>query len=165
MELTKYLEQRLRSDCLKYLKRGRPDWDVFHTLACVFWMKKLLRYEKGDSKILVTTMYLHDVGGADLFDKSHNSVVSQEKLKFEQMKRSKEISKKILSEVGGFSEDEINKILYLVGVHDNYDKITSSEYGQLVFEADGLGQIDRKRVKPTFSKKKLIKFFKPFQKT
>ena len=164
MELDNELEQKLKSSALKYLERGRPKWDVPHTLACVFWMKELLKYEKGNPKILISTMYLHDIGGADLFDESHNTHGSQEELKSKQMKRSKEISAKILNEVGGFSEDETNKILYLVGVHDDYDEITSSEDGQLVFEADGLGQIDRGRVKPTFSKKDSLKFLAYFEK-
>ena len=111
MELYNELEQKLKSSALKYLERGRPKWDVPHTLACVFWMKELLKYEKGNPKILISTMYLHDIGGADLFDESHNTHGSQEELKSEQMKRSKEISAKILNEVGGFSEDETNKIL------------------------------------------------------
>jgi len=163
MELDNKLEQKLKSVAIKYLERGRPNWDVPHTLACVYWMKELLKHESGNPKILVTAMYLHDTGGADLFNESHNTHGSQKELKEEQMKRSKVISEKILYEIGGFSKDEINRILYLVSVHDNITEITSSQDGQLVFESDSLGQIDRDRVKPTFSKKDSLKFLDFFE--
>jgi hypothetical protein len=164
MELNKDLEQKLKSSALKYLEKGRANWDVPHTLACVFWMKELLKYERGNPKILISAMYLHDIGGAGLFGESHNTHRSQEELKPEQMKISKELSEKILRALRGFSEGEISEILYLVGVHDDYREITSSESGQLVFEADGLGQIDINRVKPTFSKEDRLKFLQFFEK-
>ena len=62
------LEPEVKSIALKILEQGRGDWDVPHTLAVVYWMKKLIKKEGGDPKILVTAAYFHDIGYIDLID-------------------------------------------------------------------------------------------------
>ncbi len=164
MDLNAGLEEKLKNEAIKYLDKARPNWDIPHTMATVYWMKKLLVYEEGDPKILISTMYLHDIGGANILNKKNLSFESQEQLKQKQMDNGIKLSKIILSEIREYSTEEIEKIVYLVGTHDNLDKITSSPDGQLVFEADSLGQINVDRVTPTFSKKDYIRFLDFFEK-
>jgi len=160
--MDKTLENKLKKEVKKYLEFGRKGWDYPHTLACVYWMKQLLKTEKGNSKILVSSIYLHDIGYSGLFEKSNSDNPDEvTNMKKEHMKRSFKISKKILGEIKGYSKKEIEKICYLVKIHDEVDKIKTKE-AQLVFEADSLGQIDTKRAPPTYSKKNLKKYFIKF---
>jgi HD superfamily phosphodiesterase len=61
MKLDKETEGKLKAEALKYLEKGKPGWDIPHTLASVYWMKRLIEKEGGDERILVTAMYLHDI--------------------------------------------------------------------------------------------------------
>jgi len=61
------IEEELKSKVVELLKRGRPNWDLPHTLATVYWMKKLIEVEGGEEKVLVSAMYLHDIGYSGLF--------------------------------------------------------------------------------------------------
>lgn len=159
-------ENKIKKIVLEYLERGRPGWDIPHTLACVHWMKELLKNEKGNSKILIPTMYFHDIGYIDLIGNGKNLDLKKNmNLKQEHMRIGSIIARKILNEVGGFDDREIDRICYLVSIHDNYDKIVENndKEAQLVYEADGLGQIDRERVKPTYSKSDTDIFLKDFK--
>jgi len=155
MKFNTQLEQKLKSVVLKYLEKGRPGWDIPHTLASVYWMKQLLKYEKGDPKTLLSVMYLHDigyslgVGNKDVFDKKPN-FKKQMDSKENHMTLGARYAKKILTELADFTGSEIKKIVYLVRNHDYVENIKTLDQ-QLVFEADSLGQIDRERAKPTFS--------------
>ena len=163
MNIDEALEEKLKSAVMKYLEKGRPNWEIPHTMACVNWMKELLKHEKGNPRILIPAIYLHDIGSADLFNESNLDHESQEKMKSEQMKRSAILSEKILNEIGWFSKEEIEKIVHLVGIHDELDKITATD-GYLVFEADSLGMIDTDNVKSNFPKEDYIKFLDYFEK-
>lgn len=159
-------ENKIKKIVLEYLERGRPGWDVPHTLACVHWMKELLKNENGNSKILIPVMYFHDIGYIDLIERNKNLDLKENmNLKEEHMRIGSIIARKILNEVGGFNDDEIDRICYLVSIHDNYEKIVDSkdDEAQLVYEADGLGQIDRERVKPTYSKSDTEIFLRDFK--
>jgi len=163
MEFSQELEERLKLSVLKYLEKGRANWDVPHTLACVFWMKELLKYEGGNPKILIPAIYLHDVAYPQLkfkFDPNGNLDIKKEHMRLGAI-----ISKELLKNLGGFTNDEVEQIANLVGVHDNLELIKNSSdlYLQLLF-ADSLGQIDRERVKPTFSKDNSKASLKRFEK-
>ena len=164
MELDTQLEQKLKFEVLKYLEKGRPNWDVPHTLDCVYWMKKLLRHEKGNPRILIPAIYLHDIGSAGLFNENNIDFESQQKLKKEQMKRSATLSEKILNKIGGFSKEEIEKIVHLVEVHDDLGKLKTHDE-LIILEADSLGQINTDKIKPiNFSKSDYLKFLDFFEK-
>lgn len=160
MKLDKKLEERLKSEVLKYLKKGKPDWDIPHTLASVYWMRRLIEKEGGNEKVLVTTMYLHDIGYYGMFEKGY---------KFDDVMASKpahairgaEESKKILRELG-YSPSEIEQIVHLVKVHDELDKLSTHDE-ILVMEADCLAQVDTKKVKPTLEKEEHRKFLEHFE--
>lgn len=164
MKLPKKTEERLKLEVTKHLERGRPGWDVPHTLACVYWMKELLKYEMGNAKILVSAIYFHDISYPDkkFLLKPRKNL----ELKKEHMRKGAILAKKILNKIEDFSKEEIEQISYLVSIHDDLDFIKESGTKdiQMVFEADSLGQIDRERVKPTFSKTDSIKFLNRFEK-
>ncbi len=71
MSLDAKTEEKLKSEVLRYLEMGKPEWYIPHTLASVFWMRKLIESEGGDERILVTTMYLHDIGYYALLKKGY----------------------------------------------------------------------------------------------
>ena len=156
MKLDKETEEKLKKEAIKHLEKGKAGWDVPHTLSSVHYMKKLIEYEGGNEKILVTTMYLHDIGYPEMkgdygFDKvmdtkKQHAIIGEQK------------AEKILRKLD-FSEEEINIIKLLVRKHDELDNIDSKDR-QLVMEADSLGQIDYERCEPTFSKEEAIKFIK-----
>lgn len=62
MKLDKGKEEEIKAIAIRHLKEGKPEWDVPHTLASVDWMRKLIEREGGNEKVLVTAMYLHDIG-------------------------------------------------------------------------------------------------------
>lgn len=166
MKLDPSIEEKIKHAVLKYLERGRPGWDVPHTLACVHWMKKLLKYEKGKEKILVPVMYFHDIGYIELMEETPLNLKKNMDMKEEHMKRGAIIARRILGEIKDFSQEEIERISYLVSIHDNYERIMESNDSDaiLVYEADGLGQIDRERVTPTYTKEDAEIFLRDFQK-
>ncbi|MEK7203188.1 MAG: NUDIX domain-containing protein, partial [Patescibacteria group bacterium] len=145
-------------------KKGRPGWSVNHALAAVYYMKQLLKHEKGTSKILVATMYLHDIGDAKTFKNKKHGIDEQIKKKKDQMKYSAALSKKILSKINDFSESEIKIIVNLVKKHDIIE-MKRNHNEQLVFEADSLGMIDRKRAPSTITNTDERHFINLFEKT
>lgn len=142
-----YNFKKLQNIVLDILKSGRPNWDIPHTLASVYWMKKLLRNEKANEKILISTMYLHDIGYSRSkgdFNTRHDTVLA----KSDHMKNGVKIARPILDELD-YTKKEKEKILHLISVHDNIEKL-KTKYEKLVFEADSLAQIDIQRAKSNF---------------
>lgn len=159
MNLSKETEEKIKEIAMSYLEKGKPNWDIPHTLAAVYWIRELIKIEGGNEKILVTTMYLHDIGypnlqkGYDFNDlikvkKNHAQVGSIE-------------TQKILRNIKEFSEEEIKEITFLIMYHDTLDKIKTFNQ-QMVMEADSLAQLDIKRVKPNFDKPNCMKYLKHF---
>lgn len=150
MNLDQLTEKKLKEYALFYMKQARPDFNVPHFYAAVFYMKKLIKVEKGDKKILLPAIYLHDIGYAGMLSGKY-TFEDNKKVKGEHMVVGAIMSQEILKKLNVFSKDEIRRICYLVKIHDNLLKIKGHE-AQLVFEADSLAQIDRDRVKPNFDK-------------
>ncbi len=159
MELDSDVEKRIKLEVMEFLKNGKPEWDIPHTLDSVSWMKKLIESEGGDERILVPTMYFHDTGypvlnkGYD-FDDLVESKKSHEE---EGVKNVKAILPKL-----GFSLEEIDKISFLVLHHDEVEDIDSKDR-QLVFEADTLAKINWKVVVPNFDKENCLRYLKYFK--
>ncbi len=162
MQLSQELEEKLKSKVLNILENARPNWEIPHMLATVHYIKELLKKEKGNPKILVSTMYLHDIGYAELFKNKKADYEGIKDSKKEHMIKGAILAEKILKELIVFSEEEINKIKHLISVHDDLEKINSSDE-QLVFEADSLSQIDKKRVTSNFSEEDYQKFINDFK--
>jgi hypothetical protein len=146
-----FLKQTIFPD----LERGRPGYDVPHTKAAVFYMRKIINsipsLFKADTDVLIITMYAHDWGYADLFD--HNkqlvfdAIMGQKALhQIYGSEKSKELLKHTIFNY--LSVKQKDEIAYLVGVHDQLDIIGG---GHLAFvrEADTLAMLDVNRARPT----------------
>jgi len=143
------IEESIKKEALKYLANGRGDWDIRHTLTAVKWMKRLADGEGGNEKILIPTMYFHDTGYEKLpYDYSHPECLEA---KASHAVQSAKIAEKYLRNLDYFSDAETNEIVRLVLNHDIHDNISDLDR-QLVFEADGLGQIDWYHCKPSYDK-------------
>jgi len=156
------VEEKLKKAVLVFLKEGRADWDVPHTLNSVYWMKRLIEREGGDEKVLVSTMYLHDIGYPTVEEHGINRIHKIKKLKeFHAVEGAKK-SEQILRKLGGYSEPEIKEIVFLVEHHDDVIPIDSLHW-QLVFEADNLAKLDVELVTPTFDKVVYPKFLEHYK--
>ncbi len=166
------LFKQLEGEVLGILINGRPNWDIPHTLASVYYMKQLLKNEKADlaplkgyakasRKILISTMYLHDVGYSDILGdlNNHRIVVGVKK---DHMKSGIIIAGPILEKLD-YSKNEIRQILDLIGCHDDLDDLGDDDK-QLVFEADSLGQIDIDRARSNLKGADLKRFIEYFEK-
>jgi len=137
MKIEKKTEETLIAELKSIF--AKDNWDYEHSLASAKWMKRLIKGEGGNEKILVTAMYLHDIGYAEILKDGYT---------LEQRISSKpthpiigaEKAKALLSTLG-YAPEEISQIYRLIVVHDilegekNFDE-------QLVLEADTLSQID-----------------------
>jgi putative nucleotidyltransferase with HDIG domain len=156
------LEEKLKIEVFKYLEKGRPNWDLPHTLAVVHWMKELLKGEGGNSRVLITAAYLHDIGYANMFDESNYDDDSVMVMRSKHMQIGVEYSRNILDKVKGFEKEEIERIFHLVGMHDDLEQIVDNDE-QILFEADSLGQIDIERVKSNWNDEDYKKFINHYQ--
>lgn len=162
MKISKETEAKIREIANKYMEQARPGWGAAHANASVFHVKELINKEGGNSKILIPVMYLHDIGYAGLLKKDYTHA-DNHSAKKQHMVKGAEMSKKILNEIGEFSDTEINKISNLIGIHDALDKIDTPEM-QIVFEADSLGQIDANRVHFNYAGEDFVKWINRFKK-
>jgi hypothetical protein len=161
MKLSKKLEEKVKKEVSKALEKGRPDWDLPHTLDSVRWMKKLVEKEGGNEKILVTAMYFHDIGYRSLSrGYSYEDIVKVKKER-DHAKVGARMAGVILEKIGGYTDREIEKIMYLVKNHSRHDNLDSKER-QLIFEADGLAQINWQKVPPNFDKKNCLQWMKKY---
>ena len=172
MHLDKNLEDKLFEKIKPLLENSRPGWNLSHTISSVHWMKKLIEKEGGDERILITAMYMHDVGYETSLKKGYQF---EESMKVKEkdhpdnhMKIGAEYCKQILPDLG-YTSKEIEKIARLVLIHDDLEEIERSYSendlnAQLVMEADSLAQIDVEQVTPTFNKKSCFEFNAYFEK-
>ena len=160
MLLNKELELKLKKAVLIHLEQGREGWDVPHTLNAVEWMRKLIAAEGGDEKILVTVMYLHDIGYPSL--KKGYDFGEVEKVKAQHAEFGAKKAREILKNLGAYSEAEIEKISFLIKSHDDLE-IDRDHDMQLVFEADNLGKLDWENIIPTFDQSNRSKFLEHYK--
>lgn len=159
MKLNKKIEEEIKKEALKLLKHGRTNWDIKHTLTVVKWMKQLIDKENGNAKVLIPAAYLHDTGYEELRKGYNHKELMKAKKGHAEM--GAENAKKFLPGLNYFSEEEIKEIIYLIANHDKHDNIKEKNR-QLLFEADGLGQIDWTDCSPSFDKKNCIEFLNTY---
>ncbi|MFH1192027.1 MAG: hypothetical protein V1655_00985 [bacterium] len=149
MNLPQKIENKIKEEAIKFLEKGKPDWDIPHTLTAVYWMKELIKKEGGNEKILIPAMYIHDTG-YPILKKGYNyeDLMISKKSHAE---RGGENAKNILSKFKIFTNSEIEEIVYLIKNHDIHNNLETKNR-QLVFEADTLAQIDWEKVPPNFDK-------------
>ena len=150
-------EKRLQEIILDYFKKG--DWNHQHTLAAAYWMKKLIEKERGNDKILITCMYLHDIGYHLKNDENLDERLKRKKMHMEVGAREAE---RILP-IEGYTKDEIKQIAHLIRVHDKLKELNTKDE-ILVLEADSLAQIDHDRVSPSFNKEDFANYLDYFKK-
>lgn len=169
MNLSKELEEKIKTITMSYLEKCRPDWDIPHTLRAVHWIKELIKKEGGNEKILIIAMYLHDIGYTPLQVGYNFEDILESKKNHAEIGAIK--SKKILKDLSEFSKTEINKICSLIAHHHlrnekiiiNWMTDEDSFNQLLVIEADGLAKIDWYHVTPNFNKEDIIKFLEDFK--
>jgi len=137
MKLDKATEEKLAA----YVKETFADdlWDLRHTLSAAKHMKAIVSAEGGNERILVTAMYLHDIGYAGALQDGY-SLAERIEVKAHHMERGAEKAEALLKELG-YGAQEIRKISRLIRVHDALDGEHTRDEG-LVIEADSLAQID-----------------------
>lgn len=156
MKLDKKLEEKIKKEVIQILEKGgRPDWDIPHTLDSANWMKKLVKKEGGNEKILVTAMYFHDTGYPNL-RKGYNMTEVFAAKKFHAIEGEKNV-KQNLKIIGGFSNQEIQKIAYLVRMHDKHRNLRSKDR-KMVMDSDGLAQINWDAIPPNLDRENCVKF-------
>ncbi|MFA5763263.1 MAG: HD domain-containing protein [archaeon] len=160
MKLEKQLEDQIKEIALEELEKGKPDFNIPHTILAVEYMRKLISNEGGDERILITAIYLHDIGYAGLIKNGTGLADRIDAKKLHMIKGSKK-SKELLKPLG-FTKKEIQEISNLILTHDTFEN-NKTHNEQLMFEADSLAMINRDRAPGTFSEedmKAFLKFFK-----
>ena len=157
MKLDKKIEAKIKREALKLLKSGRTNWDARHTLCAVKWIKKLIKLEGGDERILIPAIYLHDTGYKELpLGYNHHQCLTA---KVSHARRSAENVKIFFPKLNYFTPKEISRIAYLAANHDKHNHIRAEDL-QLIFEADGFAQIDWYDCRPSYDKKNCAHFLK-----
>jgi hypothetical protein len=159
MVLCKKIEKKL----ILFVKKifSSDEWDFLHTLSCVHCMKKIISSVGGNARILIPAMYLHDIGYAGSLQKKY-SLDDRLGAKLHHMERGIIKAKGILEELH-FAENEVNKILHLISVHDKLDELkTRDEF--LVAEADSLGAIDPEVPQNNFGEDEYARYVGIFKK-
>jgi len=155
---------------LSYLEKGRRNWDVPHTqsvvekafiLATDFNLRVSRNEIRGhlvDTIVIVTAAWLHDIGYYkeftkearldEVMDKKEKHMLVGEKMAGEFLSRSARAF---------LTEEQINMIAHLVGVHDNLESIETVEE-TILLEADTLGSLDTSWVEPTFRGQEALDF-------
>ncbi|MDH4358357.1 MAG: HD domain-containing protein [Candidatus Berkelbacteria bacterium] len=142
MKLDRALEEKIKQKAEEVLIKCRPNWDLPHTQAAVYWMKQLIEHEGGDERILIPAIYLHDIGYYDLIGPGY-TYQQLRQIKPKHMIKGEKLARQILNDLP-LSEKEVKEITHLVRIHDDIPKIESFNE-QMVFEADCLGMIDREK--------------------
>jgi HD superfamily phosphodiesterase len=159
MKLNKKIEAKIKQKAIKLLGIGRTNFDIRHTLCAVKWIKKLVKLEGGNEKILIPAIYFHDTGYDELpLGYNHQQCLALKKKK-DHGEIGAELAKKYLARIKYFTKPEIEKIAYLVKNHNKHGNIKKLDR-QLVFEADGFAQIDWSDCRPSYDKKNCVHFLK-----
>jgi hypothetical protein len=157
MKLDPIIEEKIKEEMIKLTSVGRTNWDTRHTLSAVKWMKKLIASEGGDERILIPAIYFHDTGYEDLGNSCGiNEVYAAKKGHAE---RGAENAVNFFSSLKYFSAEELKRIVYLISNHNIHDNIAEDDR-QLIFEADGIAQLDWEDCPPNYNKKDREKWLK-----
>lgn len=151
---SKKIENYLKEKILPELEKGRPGFDLPHTLAVVFWLKQIFGHAPTnvDKIVLLIAAYAHDWGYAELF--SVGNLLQYEEVqdaKAEHMQKGAAKLVKLLNNkvFSSLTEDQKKRCVYLVAVHDRLDQLRDEDE-LILLEADTLGGLDVNYVRPTF---------------
>lgn len=151
-------ERYLKKEVLPLLDRGRPNWDRAHTQQVVWYVKALIAHHPAlhvDPHVMIITAYMHDYGYSELY-RGNKALVSWQEMK----QRHAQISERKWREISTreefafLSEEQKERIAYLVRVHDEVESLTDTD--EVVFmEADTLGSVRLNASGEGFSGKEL----------
>jgi len=148
-KMDKGFERELKKIVKPYLDRGRSG-DYEHTLRAVEYGKELLRHEDGEEGIVITALYLHDIGWGEVdFDDFINTRSPSKRRDTASvnlhMKRGAALAEQIL-EALHYPVEMTRTIVSIIAVHDRPEKIFAMENpsATLVFEADYLDKFGAK---------------------
>lgn len=153
--------KHIKGTILPQLEKGRPNFDLPHTLAVVAKLKAIIQNCPNrdiDEDVLTIVAYLHDWGYTELY-KNGKPIVDNPKIAHMEVgaRKSKEL---LENEAFNFlTSAQKDEIVHLVSVHDFVDRLRTPN--ELTFlEADTLGALDTSLVKPTFDKSHNDKYIK-----
>lgn len=146
---------------LGYLEKGRPDFDIPHTMAVMYHAGRLAIIHKVDPLVLVVAATLHDIGyygefeaprpvglGEVLDKKAKHMVIGG------MMARSFLYSDQVGDKMTVLQKE---KVIHLVEVHDKIGELTTLEE-LVLMKADSMGAIDIGWVWPTFTGNEALRY-------
>lgn len=150
---------KTREYAMRYLEKGRPNWDVPHTRTVVYYASLIAADLGLDRTVLVTAAWLHDVGYYGQFDQvaGFDEVM---KAKKGHMEAGAEMARGFVNGLvaqGLLTVNQAETIVGLVGNHDKIEELATPEEIALMM-ADTLGVIDVGWVTPTFNSADGLKY-------
>ena len=151
------LEALLQAAIFPDLERGRPKWDVPHTVLVVAALKRLLVADSApqlDRTVMLIAAYAHDWGYADLFaGKESASLAEVREMKPLHMRLGSEKLAALLesSEFEWLDRHKAARAVHLVSVHDNLPILAAPDE-LLLMEADTLGALGASPENSTFDR-------------
>lgn len=146
---------------LAFLEKGRPGFDVPHTMAVMFHANRLAQEFGLDSTVLVLAAALHDIGYYGEFDGQEGAGLSQVvDKKAKHMIVGGVLARKFLySEVvaNDLADVQKERIIHLVEVHDKIRELVEVDEIALM-KADSLGAIDVDWVLPTYKGDEALRY-------
>ena len=139
---------------MQFLEKGRVGWDVPHTRTVVHYAELITRSEKVDLMVVPTAAWLHDIGYYGLFEGDSGKYDAVQDRKVRHMIVGAEMARKFVDgeEVAEMlTQRQRDRVVHLVLVHDRVEELGDLDE-IILMEADTLGAIDVRRVKPTFDK-------------
>ena len=157
------IEKELKNRVRPLLEKGRTgDWQ--HTLRALDYARHLLSYETGEEDIVLTTLYLHDIGWGRVdysdFENAPPALKKDARSVHLHMQYGAEMATEILEEMG-CDPEKISVITSIIAVHDIPDKVFTMDNPSaiLVMEADRLdryGPDSLNRLKQLFGEEALV---------
>ena len=157
------IEEELKIRVKPLLEKGRNgDWQ--HTLRALDYARYLLRYETGEEDIVLSALYLHDIGWGRVdysdFKNAPFALKKDARSVNLHMLYGAEMAVEILEEMG-YDPEKISVITSIIAVHDIPDKVFTMDNPSaiLVMEADRLdryGPDSLNRLKQLFGEEALV---------
>ncbi|MCP4372288.1 MAG: HD domain-containing protein [Deltaproteobacteria bacterium] len=143
-------------------RSAKADWQ--HTLRALDYARYLLRYEAGEEDIVLSALYLHDIGWGRVdysdFKNAPFALKKDARSVHLHMRYGAEMAAEILEKMR-YDPEKIRVITSIVAVHDIPDKVFTMDNPSaiLVMEADRMdryGPESLKRLKQLFGEKALV---------
>ncbi len=146
---------------LGYLEKGRPGFDIPHTIAVIYHAGRLANVHQVDPLVLVMAAVLHDIGYYGEFELSE--AVGLEGImdkKAKHMVAGGIMARNFLfgDQIGDeMTVEQKEMVVHLVEVHDKIKELSTDEE-LVLMKADSLGAIDIGWVLPTFTGDEALRY-------